>query len=83
MADFTRTDLSGARFEDVYLTGADFRDVDLSSARFHLVDLTGATIRGAALVNVDISGEIDNLRVRHRRLGSPRHSGKAVALAPT
>ena len=63
MADFTRTDLSGARFEDVYLTGADFRDVDLSSARFHLVDLTGATIRGAALVNVDISGEIDNLRV--------------------
>ena len=75
MADFSRTDLSGARFEDVYLTGADFHDVDLSNARFHLVDLTGATIRGAALV--------DNLWVRHRRLGNPRHSGKAGALAPT
>ena len=50
-------------FEDVYLTDARFRDVDLTNARFHLVDLTGVTIRGAALVNVDISGEIENLRV--------------------
>lgn len=56
-------DLSGARFEDVYLTGAHFHDVDLSNARFHEVDLTGAMIRGAALVDVDISGKIDNLRV--------------------
>jgi uncharacterized protein YjbI with pentapeptide repeats len=45
------------------LTGARFRDVDLTNARFHLVDLTGVLIRGAALVNVDISGEIENLRV--------------------
>jgi uncharacterized protein YjbI with pentapeptide repeats len=60
VADFTRTDLSDARFDDVYLTGANFHDVDLSNARFH--DLTGAVIRGAALVNVDIDGEIDNLR---------------------
>jgi hypothetical protein len=28
-----------------------------------VVDLTGVTIRGSALVNVDISGEIENLRV--------------------
>jgi hypothetical protein len=42
---------------------ARFHDVDLTNARFHLVDLTGAMIRGAALVNVDISGEVDNLRV--------------------
>lgn len=46
----------------MYLTGARFRDVDLTNARFHLVDLTEVMIRGAA-VDVDISGEIENLRV--------------------
>jgi hypothetical protein len=46
----------------VYLTDARFHDVDLTNARFRLVDLTGVMIRGA-LVNVDISGEISNLRV--------------------
>ncbi len=63
MASFTGENLTGYRFEDVYLTDARFRDVDLTNARFHLVDLTGAVIRGAALVNVDITGEIENLRV--------------------
>jgi hypothetical protein len=63
VTDFTGENLTGARFEDVYLTGARFHDVDLSGARFDLVDLTGAVIRGAALVNVDISGDIENLRV--------------------
>lgn len=63
MADFTKKNLTGSRFEDVHLTDARFRDVDLTNARFHLVNLTGATIRGAALVNVEISGEIQNLRV--------------------
>jgi uncharacterized protein YjbI with pentapeptide repeats len=63
MTDFTHEDLSGARFEDVYLTGADFHNVDLTGARFRLVDLTGVTIRGADLVDVDISGQIRNLRI--------------------
>ena len=63
MTSFTGESLAGSRFEDVYLTDAEFRDVDLTNARFHLVDLTGVVIRGAALVNVDVSGEIDNLRV--------------------
>ena len=63
MADFIRENLTGSLFEDVYLTDARFHDVDLTNARFSLVDLTGATIRGAALVNVDLSGEIKNLRV--------------------
>ena len=53
MTDFTHENLTGARF----------RDVDLTNARFHLVDLTGVTIRAAALVDVDISGRIENLRV--------------------
>lgn len=63
MPDFIGENLTGARFEDVYLTGARFHDVDLTNARFHLADLTGAMIRGAALTNVDISGDIKNLRV--------------------
>jgi hypothetical protein len=63
MTDFTSQNLTGSRFEDVYLTGSRFHDVDLTYAHFHLVDLTGVMIRGAALVNVDISGEIKNLRV--------------------
>jgi uncharacterized protein YjbI with pentapeptide repeats len=63
MADFTHENLTGSRFEDVYLTGARFHDIDLTGARFDLVDMTGVTIRGSALVNVDISGEIENLRV--------------------
>jgi uncharacterized protein YjbI with pentapeptide repeats len=63
VTDFTKENLTGSTFEDVYLTNARFHDVDLTNARFDLVDLTGVTIRGAALVDVDISGEIRNLRV--------------------
>jgi uncharacterized protein YjbI with pentapeptide repeats len=51
--DFTHQNLAGARF----------RDVDLSHARFHLVDLTGVKVSAAALIDVDLSGEIRNLRV--------------------
>ncbi len=53
MTDFTREDLAGARFDQVDLTGARFRNVDL----------TGAVIRGALLVNVDIDGLLDNVRI--------------------
>ena len=53
MADFTGEDLAGSRFEKVDLTGA----------LFHNVDLTGAVVRGALLVNVDISGEIQDVRI--------------------
>jgi uncharacterized protein YjbI with pentapeptide repeats len=63
VADFTSADLTGSQFSDVYLTGARFHDVDLTGARFQLVDLTGVVIRGAALVDVDITGEIENLRI--------------------
>jgi uncharacterized protein YjbI with pentapeptide repeats len=63
VVEFTSENLTGSRFEDVSLTGARFRDVDLTDAQFHLVDLTGVMIRGAWVLNVDISGEIQNLRV--------------------
>lgn len=63
MTDFTKEDLSGSRFEEVYLTDAQFHDVDLSNASFRSVNLSGVRIRGAALVNIDVSGEVKNLRV--------------------
>jgi hypothetical protein len=63
MVEFVGENLRGARFEDVYLTGARFEDVDLSGARFRLVDLTGASIRGALLADVDIDGDIENVRI--------------------
>lgn len=56
-------DLAGSRFEDVDLADARFRGVDLTNARFHRVDLTGVVMRGATAVDVDISGEIENLRL--------------------
>jgi DinB superfamily/Pentapeptide repeats (8 copies) len=63
VTDFTSKNLTGSRFEDVCLNDARFRDVDLTNARFYLADLTGVMIRGAALVSMDLSGEIENLRV--------------------
>ena len=53
MADFTREDLAGSRFEQV----------DLAGARFRNVDLTGAVIRGALLVNVEIDGLIQDVTI--------------------
>ncbi|MFC4785104.1 DinB family protein [Nocardioides sp. MAHUQ-72] len=63
MNEFTDEDLSGARFEHVRLAGAEFRLVDLSNARFRMVDLHGVVIRDAELVDVDITGDIENLRI--------------------
>jgi DinB superfamily/Pentapeptide repeats (8 copies) len=63
VTDFIGDDLTGSRFEDVHLADARFRDVDLTGARFNQVDLTGVVIRGAALVNVELCGDIENLRV--------------------
>jgi hypothetical protein len=63
VTDFIKEDLTGSRFQEVYLTNARFHAVDLSNARFDAVDLTGVRFRGADMVNVDISGMIENLRV--------------------
>ena len=71
MADFR--DTPGKEFERVELQGARFRRVDLAGARFEAVDLSGAVFRGVGfhravfrgveLVDVDISGEIQNLTI--------------------
>jgi len=59
VAEFTGEDLQGSRFEEVDFTGA----------RFHNVDLTGAKIRGALLVDVDINGLVDNVRINDVDVG--------------
>jgi hypothetical protein len=53
MAEFVKQNFSGARFEQV----------DFSRAWFRNVYFTGATLRGAWLEDVDIDGEIRNVRV--------------------
>jgi hypothetical protein len=53
MVEFVKQDLSGARFEQV----------DFSRAWFRNVYFTGATVRGAWLEDVDIDGEIRNVRI--------------------
>jgi uncharacterized protein YjbI with pentapeptide repeats len=53
MAEFVKQDLSGARFEQV----------DFSRTWFRNVYFTGATMRGAWLEDVDIDGEIRNVRI--------------------
>jgi uncharacterized protein YjbI with pentapeptide repeats len=63
VADFIDEDLTGSRFERVYLTDARFRLVALAGARMHLVDLTGVKISSAEVVDAEISGRIRSLRV--------------------
>jgi DinB superfamily/Pentapeptide repeats (8 copies) len=65
--------MSMTRFHDQDLTGAHFERVSLRDAHMEAVDLTGAQIRGAVfnesrmrgveLVDVDISGELQNVVV--------------------
>lgn len=51
------------KYNNEDLSGSDFELVRLAGARFHNVDLTGATIRGAVLVDVDIDGYLQNVRL--------------------
>lgn len=63
MTEFMNADLRGSRFERVDLAGSRLRDVDLTGAEFRGVALNGAVLRGVELVNVDISGEVENLTI--------------------
>ena len=73
MADFTRADLRGSRFERVDLSGAQLRAVDLTGARFRGVDLSGVVMRGVELLDVDIHGEIENVTINGVDIGPARH----------
>jgi hypothetical protein len=51
------------RFHEQDLTGAHFDRVSLRDARMKAVDLTGARMRGVEFVDVEISGELQNVLV--------------------
>jgi hypothetical protein len=63
VADFSRQELSGSRFERVDLSGSEFRAADLNRSRFHNVSMEGVVMRGVELVHVDIDGEIDDVTI--------------------
>ncbi len=73
MAEFHDQDLAGARFDRVDLSGATFDQVRLTDARLQAVDFSGALLRGVSfagarmrgveLVDVDITGELQNVVV--------------------
>lgn len=73
ITEFRERDLAGARFDRVRLRGASFTrvsladatlsDVDLSGVRIRGSLLQGARLRGVELVDVEISGELQNVVV--------------------
>jgi hypothetical protein len=63
MDDPDEQSLRGREFESVDLSGAVFRDVDLSGARFDFTDFGGVRMRGVELADVEVSGEVWNLRI--------------------
>jgi uncharacterized protein YjbI with pentapeptide repeats len=63
MTEFRDADLTGARFERVNLRGASFTRVHLNDATMHSVDFAGVRMRGVELVDVEISGELENVVV--------------------
>jgi hypothetical protein len=69
MAEFNGEDLSGSRFYEVDLTMAHFENVEMTSARFQNVYLTGSILRGLWLQDVDIDGEIRNVRINGVDIG--------------
>ena len=62
-ARFERVRLTGASFEDVYLDGARLHDVDLRGASLRMVDLRGLRARDVWLEDVDITGDVENVRI--------------------
>ena len=63
MTQFQNADLRGARFEHVQLDDSSFELVRLKGARFRAADLSGVVMRGVELIDVDIDGEIHNVRI--------------------
>jgi uncharacterized damage-inducible protein DinB len=68
-AVFERVSLRGARFRDVYLNEASIRDVDLTGADIRAVAFHRIRMRGVELLDVDISGEVENVVVNGVDIG--------------
>ena len=60
---FERVRMTGAIFDDVHLDGARLHDVDLRGASLRMVDLRGLRARDVWLEDVDITGDVENVRI--------------------
>jgi uncharacterized protein YjbI with pentapeptide repeats len=60
---FNERDLAGAQFRWVNLSDATFELVMLNRARLQQVDLSGVSIRASRLRDIDISGDLENVRI--------------------
>jgi hypothetical protein len=58
-----------SEFFDVDLSESHFRLVSLRGAQFRAVDLSGAVMRNVDLIDVDIHGDIENLRINDVDVG--------------
>lgn len=63
MTDFSGQDLRDSRFHRVDLTGSDFSFADLTHTRFRDAALRHVVMRGVELEDVEISGELLNVRI--------------------
>ncbi len=63
MTRFHDQDLTGARFEHVSLRDAQMNGVDLSGAQIRGTMFNGSRMRGVELLDVEISGELQNVIV--------------------
>lgn len=63
MAEFGEEDLSGSTFDWTDLSGSTFRAASLSNVTIRGTDLHHVRMRGVELIDVDITGEIDGLRI--------------------
>ena len=63
MTRFHEQDLTGAHFERVSLRDAHMEAVDLTGAQIRGAVFNGSRMRGVELVDVEISGELQNVVV--------------------
>ncbi len=66
---FQRVDLGGSRFQLVQLGGVEFCGCEFAGTRFRIVEMYGVTMRGVELDNVEIYGDIGNLKVNGVEVG--------------
>src|SRR5689334_23783344 len=69
MVDIVRENLSGSRFRLAQFGDVEFRGCAIADTRFHIIEMNGVTLRGVELHDVDISGDIGNLRVNGVEVG--------------
>jgi uncharacterized protein YjbI with pentapeptide repeats len=81
MLEFVSEDLMGSRFQRVNLAdslfrlaefrGAEFRGCELADTWFRVIEMSGVTMRGVELNDVEISGDVGNLKINGVEVREP------------